>query len=189
MLEIHEYEVEIIPESDFLQFDLENAINQVYPIYFPVLEYLSHVYLRQAVVPDKKVHGDVEQSVRSGGHHHLAVAGVEAHQSAGLLVRAVSALNLAVTPLLHADTGAVLAGELVVIAGGHGHVPAVLRPTGVVVDLPGLGAEQERSCRGRANSLEMFVDLALSSPLGGRRVKPRHVSVMIKGRGRLTILL
>ena len=142
-LEIHEYEVEIIPESDCLQFDLENAINQVYPIYFPVLEYLSHVYLRQAVVPDKKVHGDVEQSVRSGGHHHVAVAGVEPHQSAGLLVRAVSALNLPVTASLHADTGAVLAGELVVTAGRHGHVPPVVRPTGVVVDLPGLSSKKE----------------------------------------------
>ena len=83
----------------------------------------------------------MKSAVRSGGDHHLAVAGVEAHQRAGLLIRAVTALNLAVTASLHADTGAVLAGELVVIAGGHGHVPAVLRPTGVVVDLPGLGSE------------------------------------------------
>ena len=114
----------------------------------------------------------MEQSVRSGGHHHVAVAGVEPHQSAGLLVRAVSALNLPVTASLHADTGAVLAGELVVIAGGHGHVPAVLRPTGVVVDLPGLSPEHEGGSRGRAHSQEMFVDLALTSPLRGRRVEP-----------------
>ena len=107
----------------------------------------------------------MDPSVGSSWYHNLTVAGVETDQSAGLLIRSISALNPAVTPLLHADTGAVLAGELVVIAGGHGHVPAVLRPTGVVVDLPGLSPEQERSCRGRADSLEMFVDLALSSPL------------------------
>ena len=74
-----------------------------------------------------------------------------------LLVRAISALNPPVTPFLHADTGTVLAGELVVSAGRHGHVPAVLRPAAVIVDLPGLGSEQERSCRGRAESLEISV--------------------------------
>ena len=114
----------------------------------------------------------MEQSVRSGRHHHIAVAGVEAHQSAGLLVGAVSAVDLAVTASLHADTGAVLAGELVVSAGRHGHVPPVVRPTGVVVDLPVLSPEHEGGSRGRAHSQEMFVDLALTSPLRGRRVEP-----------------
>ena len=99
----------------------------------------------------------MEQSVRSHWHHHFAVARVEAHHGAGLLVRAVLALDLAVAPLLHADTGAVLAGELVLTAGGHCHVPAVLRATAVIVDLPGLGPQQEGACRGKAHSLEMSV--------------------------------
>ena len=114
----------------------------------------------------------MDPSVRSSWHHNLTVAGVETDQSAGLLIRSISALDPAVTPLLHADTGAVLAGELVVIAGRHGHVPAVVRPTGVVVDLPGLSPEHEGGSRGRAHSQEMFVDLALTSPLRGRWVEP-----------------
>ena len=117
----------------------------------------------------------MEQSVRSNWRHNIAVAWVEAHHGAGLLVRAVLTLTLAVAPLLHTDTGAVLTGELVVVACCHRHVPAVLRPTGVIVDLPGLGTEQERACRGRANRLEMFVDFALTSPLGAGWVKPGTV--------------
>ena len=39
------------------------------------------------VVPDKNVHSEVEQSVRSSRHHHLAVAGVQRHWSAALLTR------------------------------------------------------------------------------------------------------
>ena len=120
----------------------------------------------------------MDPSVRSSGHHNIAVAGVEAHQSAGLLIRAISALNLAVTPLLHADAGAVLTGELLVIAGSHCHVAGVLRATGVIVDLPGLGTQQQGPCRGRAHRLEMFVDLALTSPLGASRVIPKHSSVI-----------
>ena len=107
----------------------------------------------------------MDPSVRSSWHHHLTVAGVETDQSAGLLIRSITTLNLAVTPLLHADTGAVLAGELVVIAGGHGHVPAVLRPAAVVVDLPGLSPEQERSCRGRAHGIKTVRILAPRFPL------------------------
>ena len=119
-------------------------------------------------------------SVGSSWHHNLTVAGVETDQSAGLLIRSISALNPAVTPLLHADTGAVLAGELVVIAGSHCHVPAVLRAAGVIVDLPGLGTEQKGACRGRTHGLEMLVDLALTSPLGASRVIPEEFSEIKK---------
>ena len=117
----------------------------------------------------------MKPAVRSAGHHHLAVAGIQPHQSAVLLVGAISALDLPVAPLLHADTGAVLAGELVLTAGGHCHVPAVLRATAVIVDLPGLGPQQEGASRGRAHSQEVLVGLALTSPLGGGWVKPGNV--------------
>ena len=89
-----------------------------------------------------------------------------------LLIRSIPALNLAVTPDLHADTGAVLAGELVVIAGSHCHVPAVLRATGVIGDLPGGGPQQQGPCRGRADCLEIVVLGAPGSPLGSVRVIP-----------------
>ena len=119
----------------------------------------------------------MDPSVRSSWHHHLTVAGVETDQSAGLLIRSISALNLPVTPLIHADTGAVLTGELVVIAGSHCHVAGVLRATGVIVDLPGLGTQHQGACRGRAHRLEILVDLALSFPLGASRVIPEQFSV------------
>ena len=114
----------------------------------------------------------MEKSVRSFRHHNIAVAGAETHQNTGLLIRAISTLNLTVTSLLHADTGAVLAGELVVSAGRHCHVPAVLRATGVIGDLPGGGPQQQGPCRGRAHCLEIVVLGAPGSPLGSGRVIP-----------------
>ena len=107
----------------------------------------------------------MKPAVRSAGHHHLAVAGIQPHQSAVLLVGAISALDLPVAPLLHADTGAVPAGELVLTAGGHCHVPAVVRATAVIVDLPGLGPQQEGACRGRAHGIEIRVLGASRFPL------------------------
>ena len=107
----------------------------------------------------------MEQSVRSNWRHNIAVAWVEAHHGAGLLVRAVLTLTLAVAPLLHTDTGAVLTGELVVVACCHRHVPAVLRATAVIVDLPGLSTQQERACRGRAHSIKIMVLGASRFPL------------------------
>ena len=65
-----------------------------------------------------------------------------------------------------------MAGELVLTAGGHRHVLAVLRATAVIEDLPGLGPQQKGACRGRAHSQEVLVGLALTSPLRGRRVEP-----------------
>ena len=105
-------------------------------------------------------------------HHNLSVARVEPHQRTNLLIRSITALNLPVTPLLHADTGAVLTGELVVIAGSHCHVPGVVRATGVIVDLPCLGTEHQGPCRGRAHRLEILVLAAPRIPLGSYWVKP-----------------
>ena len=100
----------------------------------------SFFFTDSFVVPDKNIHGELEQPIRSRRYDDFVVAGVEKHQLAVLLVRAVpvQTLDLPITSLLHADTETVLAGELVVAAGRHCHVPTVVRPTGVVVDLPGL---------------------------------------------------
>ena len=126
--------------------------------------------------PDKKVHREVEQSVLSSRHHHLAVSWVQLHQDTLILIRPISALNLPVTPVLHVDTGPVLTRELVVIAGGEGHVPHVLRAAGIPDEMPSVSPQEEGACRRPAVGIELRVSRAPSFPQGAHGVKPRGTS-------------
>ena len=59
----------------------------------------------------------------SCGDDEFIISHIRDHNGALLLIRAVPALDLAVTSVYHVNTVAVLAGELTVVTGTHRHVP------------------------------------------------------------------